>query len=63
MRHGTGVTVAEIAAFINVTPARVRQIISEHGIKETGTEWKAKLYDARTVLRHAGARDRTSRLN
>jgi hypothetical protein len=63
VRRGHGVTVKEIAAFINVTPTRVRQIISEHGIEPTGQEWKAKLYDAREVLRHAGARDRASRLN
>lgn len=63
MRRGRGITVAEIAAFLNVTPARVRQIIAEHKIEATGQEHKAKLYDGREVIGHAGSRDRIARLN
>ena len=51
-------TAVEIAAFLGVTPARVRQIIAKHGIKPIGVNWKAKLYDPRDVTRHAGTRDR-----
>ncbi|KQY58331.1 hypothetical protein ASD11_01300 [Aeromicrobium sp. Root495] len=63
MRRGTGVTVKEIAAFLNLSEGRVRVIINEHGIESTGSEWKAKLYDLRSVLRVTGARDRAARLN
>ena len=51
-------TAAELAAFLGVTPARVRQIVAEHHIRPTGQRWKAKLYDPREVLRHAGPHDR-----
>jgi hypothetical protein len=47
-----------MAAFLGVTPARIRQIIAEHEIKPTGQRWKAKLYDPREVFRHAGAHHR-----
>lgn len=63
MRRGTGVTVKEIAAFLHLSPGRVRVLINEHGIEPTGVEWKAKLYDMREVLRVTGARDRAARLN
>lgn len=57
MRAGAA-TVVDIAAYLGVTPARVRQIVAEHGIKPTGTRWKAKLYDPRDVFRHSGANHR-----
>ena len=50
MRAGAA-TVVDIAALLGVTPARVRQIVAEHGIEPTGTRWKAKLYDPRDFLR------------
>lgn len=52
MRAGAA-TVVDIAAYLGVTPSRVRQIVNEHGIKPTGQRWKAKLYDPRDVIRHA----------
>lgn len=51
-------TVVDIAAYLGVTPARVRQIVAKHGIEPTGMRWKAKLYDPREVFRHAGAHHR-----
>lgn len=57
MRAGAA-TVVDIAAYLGVTPARIRQVIAEHGIAPTGQRWKAKLYDPREVLRHAGAHHR-----
>lgn len=44
----------DIAAYLGVTPRRVRQIVAEHDIAPTGQRWKAKLYDPREVFRHAG---------
>lgn len=52
-------TVVDIAAYLGVTPARVRQVIAAHGIEPTGQRWKAKLYDPRAVFRHAGAHHRS----
>lgn len=57
MRAGAA-TVADLAAYLGVTPARIRQVIAKHGIAPTGQRWKAKLYDPREVLRHAGAHHR-----
>jgi len=54
-------TIVDIAAFLGVTPARVRQIIAKHEIQPTGYRWKAKLYDPREVFRHAGAHHRGNR--
>lgn len=54
----SGVGVKLIAAYLGVTPARVRQIIATHQIKPVGTAWKAKMYDATEVIRHAGSHDR-----
>lgn len=51
-------TVVDIAAYLGVTPQRVRQIVAEHDIKPTGVRWKAKLYDPREIFRHAGAHHR-----
>lgn len=54
MRAGQA-TVVDIAALVGVTPARIRQLVAEHGIQPTGTRWKAKLYDPRDFLRfHVG---------
>jgi hypothetical protein len=50
MRAGAA-TVVDLAAYLGVTPARVRQIIAEHGILPVGTRWKAKLYEPRQVIR------------
>lgn len=52
MRAGAA-TVVDLAAYLSVTPARVRQVIAEHQIEPVGTRWKAKLYDPRTVIRCA----------
>ena len=57
MRAGAA-TVVDIAAYLGVTPARVRQIVAEHGIKPTGARWKAKLYDPRDVFPHFGTNRR-----
>lgn len=46
-------TVTDLAAYLGVTPARVRQIIAEHHVEPVGRRWKAKLYDPNEVLRHA----------
>jgi len=51
-------TVVDIAAYLGVTPRRVRQIVADHHIQPTGRRWKAKLYDPREVFRHAGAHHR-----
>lgn len=48
-------TVVDIAAYLGVTPRRVRQIVAEHDIQPTGHRWKAKLYDPRDIFRHAGS--------
>jgi hypothetical protein len=53
-------TVVDIAAYLGVTPARVRQVIAKNRIPPTGRRWKAKLYDPREVFRHAGAHHRGS---
>lgn len=52
MRAGAA-TVIDLAAYLGVTPRRVRQIVAEHKIRPVGQRWKAKLYDPRDVLRHA----------
>ena len=44
-------TVVDIAAYLGVTPARVRQIVAQHRIEPTGQRWKAKLYDPRDFLK------------
>lgn len=52
MRAGQA-TVVDLAAYLGVTPQRVRQIVAEHNIQPVGTAWKAKLYDPREVIRCA----------
>lgn len=53
-------TAAEIAVFLGISAAGVRQIVKRHGIQALGKDGKAKLYDPREVLRHAGTHDRRS---
>jgi hypothetical protein len=54
-------TVAELAAFLGMSRAGVRKVISRHRIQAAGKgHFGAKLYDAQAVLRHTGARDRLS---
>jgi hypothetical protein len=48
-------TVVDLAAYLGVTPARVRQVIAQHGIQPVGRSWKAKLYDPREVIGHAAS--------
>ena len=50
MRAGAA-TVVDLAAYLGVTPARLRQIIAKHGIEPVGARWKAKLYEPRAVIR------------
>lgn len=51
-------TAAEIAAFLGITAAGVRQIVKRKKIAPVGQAGHAKLYDPREVIRHAGAHDR-----
>lgn len=51
-------TAAELAAFLGVTAAAVRQIAKRHSIEPVGKDGKANVYDPDEVLRHAGAHDR-----
>lgn len=53
-------TAAELGAFLGVTAAAVRQIVRRKQIEAVGKVGKAKVYDAREVIRHAGAHDRRS---
>jgi hypothetical protein len=53
-------TAAELAAFLGITAAGVRQIVKRHGVEARGKDGKAHLYDPDDVLRHAGAHDRRS---
>jgi hypothetical protein len=52
MRAGAA-TVVDLAAYLGVTPARVRQIVAKHGIEPVGMRWKAKLYPPRDVIHAA----------
>ena len=51
-------TAAELAAFLGMTSSGVRNVISRKHIAPVGKRGKANLYDARTVIGHAGPRDR-----
>lgn len=53
-------TAAELAAFLGVTAAAVRQVVKRKGIEPVGKTGKAHLYDVDEVLRHAGTHDRRS---
>lgn len=54
-----GATVVDLAAYLGVTPSRVRQIIAANHIKPVGQVWKAKLYPPREVIRVATRSRRT----
>ena len=54
-------TVVDIAALMGVSPATIRMWAKKHGIKPTGTAWKAKLYDPKDFLRVSGAHERKLR--
>lgn len=49
MRPGAA-TVVDLAAYLGVTPRRVRQLVKDHSIRAVGTRWKAKLYDPALVI-------------
>lgn len=51
-------TVAELAAFLGLTPSGLRNIISRKQIQPVGKRGKANVYDPAEVLRHAGVHDR-----
>lgn len=53
-----GLTAAELAAFLGLTSASVRKIVSRKQIAPVGKIGKAHLYDTDEVLRHAGVHDR-----
>lgn len=53
-------TAAELAAFLGITAAGVRQIVKRKSIEPVGKDGKAHLYDVDEVLRHAGTHDRRS---
>ena len=53
-------TAAEIGAFLGITAAAVRQIVRRKQLAPVGKAGKANVYDAREVIRHAGAHDRRS---
>lgn len=53
-------TAAEIGAFLGLTAASVRSIISRKEIRPVGKLGKANLYNPQDVLRHAGTHDRRS---
>lgn len=56
-------TAAELAAFLGITAAGVRQIIRRHKIRPIAKQGRAHLYDPDTILRHATALDRRARTN
>lgn len=60
VRRVNRLTAAEIAAFLGMTSAGVRQIIRRNGIQHQGKRGKAHLYDVHEILRNAGAHDRRS---
>jgi hypothetical protein len=47
-----GATVIDLAAYLGVTPRRVRQVIAEASIQPVGQLWKAKLYPPRPVIEY-----------
>lgn len=53
-------TAAELGAFLGITAAAVRQIVRRKQIAAVGKVGKAKVYDPREVIRHAGPHDRRS---
>jgi DNA-binding transcriptional MerR regulator len=53
-------TAAELAAFLGISAAGVRQIVRRGNVPPKGKRGKAHLYDPADVLRHAGVHDRRS---
>lgn len=49
MRAGAA-TVIDLAAYLSLTPRRVRQVIAEADIQPVGRRWKANLYDPSAVI-------------
>lgn len=54
-------TVAEIAAFLGMSPSGVRQVVRRHRIRSNGRHGRALTYSPAEVLLHAGAHDRQQR--
>lgn len=53
-------TAAELAAFLGVTAAAVRQVVKRKDIAPVGKIGRAHLYDVDEVTRHTGTHDRRS---
>jgi hypothetical protein len=51
-------TVVEMAAYLGLSPSRVRHIVADHNIRSPGRKGKAKVYRPGDVLRHTGRHDR-----
>lgn len=51
-------TVVELAAYLGLSPSRVRHVIADHGVTAVGKRGRAKLYRPSDVLRHTGRHDR-----
>lgn len=49
---------AEIAAYLGVTPGYVRRVVAEQRIAPTGRQGRAYLYRLGDVTRHTGSHDR-----
>ena len=58
MRSLDHLTVAELAAFLGVTPATVRKMAERHQIEPVGKDGRANLYDARPFVLKVGPHDR-----
>lgn len=52
------VTVAEIAAYLGVTPGYIRQIVATYRIQRVGRYGRAHLYRVADIMRHTGHADR-----
>lgn len=55
MRAGAA-TVTDLAAYLGVSPRRVRQVIAEDDHQPVGQRWKANLYDPLPVIRSVESR-------
>jgi hypothetical protein len=55
-RHA--VTVAELAAYLGVTPSAVRHVIARHHIPAAGKRGRAKTYNPLRILAVTGRHDR-----
>lgn len=54
-------TAQQIAVVLGVTESAIRQVVRRHGIRHRGKRGRAKVYDPREVIRHAGGHDRRQR--